>query len=220
MNESQINMRIAMRAQYRCKITTQSIDSVPDIQFFIESEINKNITQGCKEVLRASLNSKTHQHGEYALLISTLENDIYGNTLEKIHKIWEGNHTKVHLDKEFSNIIVNRTTKDLILIHNHPNNGTFSYGDLKALSRNKNLLAIIAIGNTRNMYLALDEDINNKIINYVERQYQLYIAKNNISKIEEKQARAIKDKIVSKYVLTNPNSFSMIYEKYRRRSLW
>jgi len=123
-------MRIANRGKLSrngtCAFSEENINNIPYIDIFIETDINYKLTDGCKNVLRRSLSSKNkYRYGEQGLLISTLDNSIFYEM--------QGTYEEIITDSTYNNIIHSRQSKDLIFIHNHPNNSIFSASDMRHL---------------------------------------------------------------------------------------
>ena len=162
------NMRIANRApktKNGCyPFSEQSINNIPDIDIFIENEINEKIKLGCQDVLRRSMSSSNkYRYGVMGLLISTLDDSIYER--------FSGEYHRIHTDNtRYHNLIYNRNKSDLIFIHNHPNSGSFSASDLMNLSYYTNLIGVVAVGNRHNVFLVLKDDakLASKIRRYIE----------------------------------------------------
>lgn len=204
------NMRIAKRIGDKYKFGIESIDNVPYIDIFVEPENNKIITDGCKEVLYKSMTDKTFPYGEQGLLVSTIENK------PLIHVNFKGNYGRIRVKDEYYNIVNNRKNTDLIFIHNHPNNSSFSANDLINLSETKSISAIIAIGNKHNIFIAIDVNIGDKITNYIINYKKHYKKINNIQDSDRTLDKIIADKSVG-YILENPHKFGMEYIKMRRK---
>ena len=128
------NMRIANSAPMNKNgcypFSEASINNIPDIDIFVNFgtlDINELIKEGCKEVLRRSMSSKNaYRYGEQGLLISTVDRDAKGNPLPHIHEYFQGEYHEIKTDDRYKKIVATRPIKDLIFIHNHPNNSSFS----------------------------------------------------------------------------------------------
>ena len=205
-------MRIAKRVGNRYKFGVESIKNIPYVDIFIEPENNKIVTDGCKEVLYKSMTDKTFPYGEQGLLVSTMEYS------PSIHINFRGNYKRIRTSELYHTVVDNRPNTDLIFIHNHPNNTPFSANDLLNLSGTPSILAIIAVGNTHNVHIAIDTDIHDKISNHISNYKQKYKQLHHIPDKDESLDSIIADKSV-KYILDNPNKFGLEYIKMRRGSI-
>lgn len=211
-------MKYKMRIANRCKLSKNgtyafsedNINNIPYIDIFIESDINNKLTDSCKNVLRRSLSSKNkYRYGEQGLLISTLDNSIFYEMA--------GTYEQVLTDSIYNNIIQSRQTKDLIFIHNHPNNSIFSASDIRHLYNDVSLIGIIAVGNRHNVHVIL----NNGDCSHIEKCFLKckirYTKKNNtqLSKLSGREIKRIEDDAVP-YILSNPSIFNIEYIKYNR----
>lgn len=202
----------------RYEITEESIGSIPNIDFFNQVNINQMIVSGCKEVLSNSLYNKNEllRGCEQGLLISIINKDEDGNNLSIIHETFEGTESKILMDDRFENIVKTREVYDLIFIHNHPNNSVLSYLDLRTLSNKRNLVAVVAVGNTENLYIALDKGMYTKLDKFVTKYRLKYIKDNNYSNISEQDESKLQN-WAALMVAANPDHFNVRYENYKRR---
>lgn len=196
------------------EIIQKDIDSIPDIDIFVDSEVNVKITDSCRDVLKLSRdNNKKCQHGECAILISISNQDIKESYIGEADRI-------IFTGTSFIPIVTNRGMQDLILIHNHPNNSMFSWEDLHLLDSFENLLAIIAVGNTSmTRVLMKDEgfiagDVYNYIINRANELKNEYI-KNNNGCLSDKMFRDI----ASLDIQNEPAKFGLDLYEYRRKKI-
>lgn len=213
------NMRIAKRKDKNgCFTFTQrSIDNIPEIDIFADSRINKIITDGCKEVLRRSMDiNNPYRYGEQGLLISTVDVDSKGNKLPHIHECFDGEYHNLIAGSKYGNIVAQRPIKDLIFIHNHPNNSSFSAEDLKSLTNVKSIIAIIAVGNRHNVFILINNTKSSIVPNYIDKHMMEYQKKNGIV-ISRKKRKAIADS-AARYILDNYAKFKLDYYKLRRKS--
>lgn len=58
-----------------------------------------------------------------------------------------------HIVGEINGVSIPRQEFDYIVLHNHPDCGTFSFGDLEGFARRDNLKIMIAVGNNGSVYL-------------------------------------------------------------------
>ena len=132
-----------------------------------------------------------------------------------MHEKYEGEFHKVEFkDTNLHSVTVNRKTKDLILVHNHPNNSTFSGADIITLCSNMTISAIVAVGNTQSMHILLKSmpSKNNAAQYVIKRGEQLRQQANDIvDNIKKYRDIAALD------VLRNPANFGLSYERYNRR---
>lgn len=197
--------------------TQKSIDNIPNINIFTDTNINNEIIKGCKEVLHRSMDKRNpYRYGEQGLLISIMDMDCNGNRLPHIHEVFNGEYHKIRTDERYRNIVTNRPIKDLIFIHNHPNNSSFSAEDLKSLTSRKSMLAVVAIGNRHNIFVVINYSqrfmVNNFIMNYM-REYQ----KKNGIVINKVRRKNIEDE-AARQILNSYDKFQLDYYKFRRKS--
>ena len=127
-------------------ITQRDIDNIPYMNLFIEDSINNKIQKACKKLLYYSMTRKDeYKYGEMLMLVSL--------TGRIDDHIFTGNHAKVDLQS----IIQNYKGRDLLVIHNHPNNSFFSYKDLATTIDNSKIYGVIAIGNKHNIFVFLKD---------------------------------------------------------------
>lgn len=194
-----------------------SINNVPDIDIFIEPEINKAITDGCKEVLRRSMDrNNTFRYGEQGLLISTLDADSRGRKLPHIHMNFQGEYHQIVTDSKYSEIVAERPVKDLIFIHNHPNNSSFSAADLKSLARGNSLLAAVAIGNRHNLFIVINTTKKSKVVDYINNYMSEFQKRNGV--VINKNKRKLIENRAARIILDKPEEFKLDYYKLRRKS--
>ena len=207
------NMKIANMAPMNKNgcypFSEMNIGNIPDITIFIEENINKKIKLGCQDVLRRSMNSSNkYRYGEMGLLISTLDNGVALRLRGTYHNVSVNNI-------DYVNIVNKRKTKDLIFIHNHPNNSTFSYNDVVNLTSTETLRAVIAVGNRHNLFIVTkeDEELVENFEIYVKNKANI-LSKSDNNRYEIKYYR---DVICKQILETCPEKFGLYYEKLRRK---
>lgn len=215
----QYSMRLAKRIDKNgcCPFDQKSVDNVPNIDIFIDSRINKIITDGCKEVLRRSMDaSNPYRYGEQGLLVSTLDKDMYNNVLPHIHENFNGSYHRTVVNNKYKQAVNSRSINDLIFIHNHPNNSTFSAADLISFAGAKTIKIMVAIGNIHNIFIA--EKIRSDegaIEEYIEKYLYYYKKTYSKSKLTDKQ---IKDKAALE-ILKEPEKYGFYLDKLFRRNI-
>lgn len=207
MKQESFNMRIAHRVREKYKFDESSITNIPILDIFIEQSINNKITLGCREVLRRSIANKEFKYGEQGLLIYTLD--------DTVHETFSGNYSRIAINNRYRDITRNREYTDLVFIHNHPSNETFSASDLKSLEMTKSLKAVVAVGNKHNLYIVLKASSVTGIKQYIDTYTNRVIKNNNLKNISNTDLRAIEDRTVE-FILNNANRFGIYYKKYRR----
>lgn len=191
----------------------ESINNLPDIKAFTNDGVNKAILEGCKNVLYRSMKySNKYRYGEMGLLISVGHLIFNNDNRLRIYELFNGEYNRVNTSIKYYNIINNRGTKDLIFIHNHPNNSSFSGGDIMRLTEVNNLRAIVAVGNRHNLYILIDDKKNKTALNYI-KQYVVYRTTETGVKDDFKYENE-----AAKIILSNPSRYGLIYIKYRRKS--
>lgn len=158
------------------------------------------------------MNSKSFPYGEQGLLVSVTD------IKPKVHINIGGNYRRVRANLEYKETVYNRQCKDLVFIHNHPNNSNFSYNDLMSFSLAEQLVAIIVIGNTRNVHTLLSTRSKNTIAKFIRSYKHSYKVKHNIKLDDESVDHIIEYEAVN-YILSNCNKFNIEYRKFNRRSL-
>lgn len=79
-------------------------------------------------------------------------------------------------------------------------------------------MAIIAIGNTRNVHTLLSTGSKNTIAKFIRSYKHSYKVKHNIELDDESADHIIEYEAVN-YILSNCNKFNIEYRKFNRRSL-
>lgn len=159
-------------------ITDTAIDKVPYIEYDgIDKKYYKIIQFLAKEVLRIS--KEENDSNEVAITYSMTEVETlkYGVAI--------GTQHFVELESDtYSNHLL-RTTKDLVVIHNHPSTQTFSFQDISFFFRNENIKMIIVVTNQGNIfYLCKTERYNVKIVLEIMGEY--YGLLSNVTSTQEK----------------------------------
>lgn len=208
------SMRIANRApksKNGCyPFSEESIKNIPDIDIFIEDEINNKIKLACQDVLRRSMHtSNKYRYGEMGILISTLDNSIYER--------FNGEYNTIHTDNtRYNDIVYSRNKSDLIFIHNHPNNSSFSASDLINLSSYTSILGVVAVGNRHNLFLVIkdNEKLASKIGKHIIIEGARLAKQNNFNE----SIKYYRD-IVAQDILNNRSKqFGIEYIVLRRKS--
>lgn len=214
---NKLNMRIANRAPKTKNgvypFSEQNINNIPYLDIFIEDNINELITQGCKDVLYKSMSSKNkYRYGEFGLLVSTIDMDRKHNAIEHIYEFIPGVYNKIYLNNRYRKILLerHRLIDDIVFIHNHPNNSTFSGSDLIQLAKYNALKSIIAVGNRHNIFVATKiGDVSNM------KNFIYDFIKNNSSTNNEDEEKFLKDKAAS-IILKTPDKYNIAYNRFRR----
>lgn len=189
-------------------IEIKDITSVPNAHIFLEESINNKIQEETKRILRLAMSDRKYQYGEVAVLFSTLDNAVHEEYIGEFNRI-------VFENSNFKDIIAKRKTRDLILIHNHPNNSTFSGEDIVTLCSNITLLALIAIGNTKSMHVLLKiYSSKNNAVQYINNRAEQLRQQANDKTVEN--IKKYKD-MAALDILKNPDKFGLSYERYNRR---
>lgn len=209
---SELDMRISKGPDNNgCYHFSQiSIDNIPDIEEFIEDYANKKIKEACENVLTRSMNSSNkYRYGEMGLLISLCNDDVYKEFKGEYHKI-------VLSNTSYRKITSSRDLTDLVFVHNHPNNSTFSANDIFVLARTKSLCAIVAVGNRHNLFMLikntdetipeLEKDITNQAI---------LIAKRDKFRYDKK---VYMDIAAAHFLENNVKKYGLNYIKLKRRA--
>lgn len=120
--------------------------------------LNNNTNKMCNEIYR-----QYEKNGyEYLGLINTTNNKQIGN----IHTSYKKEQVKLSTKQE--NLLALEKDRSILLVHNHPNNDTFSKNDIASMIANKKMCGIIATGKDYNYFLEIVEDNPNKIIKFNE----------------------------------------------------
>ena len=189
-----------------------SINSIRDIDIYVDEYSNKVLTKACKDVLLRSMNAHNpYRYGETGRLVSILDEDLYGNKLQHIDEIYDGNYDSVSTDKKYSTIVSNRGIADLVFVHNHPNNASFSGWDLEHLYKDRFLYGIIAVGNRHNVFIVTKNGSTKNLYKYIQDYAKAY-AKSPA------EMRKYKD-IAAHFILEHPDEFNIEYTKMNRRTL-
>lgn len=117
------------------------------VEYGSSKYLNEDIEKVCNEVY-----NKYEKNGyENITLVDTKTNSMIGG----IHTDYKKDSVDLSsLQKELSRKCDDRS---LILVHNHPNNSTFSLSDISGLLKSKKLKGIIAVGEKYNYFLEIIE---------------------------------------------------------------
>lgn len=118
--------------------------------------LNNTSKKMCDEIY-----NKYKENGyENIALINTVNNKSIGdiNTSNK--------RSEVYLSIKQEELLKLQNNRSVLLIHNHPNNDTFSRSDISSLIANKKLCGIIATGKNYNYFLEINEKEYSKVINF------------------------------------------------------
>lgn len=208
--EMKIVNRLGLNEHGCYPFSDSSINNIPNINMFIENNINEKIHEACMEVLRKSLSiHNKYRYGEMGILLSTYDGSIY--------KVFKGKYLSIDLGNQgFNEIVENRNMDDLILVHNHPNNSNFSAADIAVLINTKSLYGLVVVGNTHNVYIVTKEvqSLANDLIDYIE------IESNKLAKLDGNKydIKEYKDYVVSEVLTTDSKKFGLDFIKLRRTS--
>ena len=120
--------------------------------------LNNTSKKMCDEIY-----NKYKQNGyEYVGLINTTNNKQIGD----IHTSYKKDQVRLSTKQE--NLIALEKDRSILLVHNHPNNDTFSKNDIASMIANKKMCGIIATGKDYNYFLEIVEEHPNKIIKFNE----------------------------------------------------
>lgn len=205
-------------------VTQKSIDSVPVPNTFIDSEVNEKIAYYAKEVLRKAMSNKDFAYNEVGILFSILN--------DEIEETYLGELGKIRIDgTNFVDIVSSRVLRDLIFIHNHPNNSCFSGNDIIGLCSCPSLVAVVAIGNTSNMYILLKtrngaSKTGDYIVNKAEEMLNRDIKAGVVNTKSEinRRRKKYRDQL-AREILNNHSEqeldrkYGLAIEKYNRRCI-
>lgn len=208
------NMKIANRApksKNGCyPFSEESIKNIPDIDIFIEDEINSKIKLACQDVLRRSMQaSNKYRYGEMGILISTLDDKVCERFSGEYHSICTAN-------TKYNDIIYNRNNIDLIFVHNHPNNEPFSASDLINLRSYRSLLGVVAVGNRHNVFLVIKD--NNKLASKISKHITIEGARLAKQDNFSKPNKYYRDIIAQDILNNKAKQFGLDYIVLRRKS--
>lgn len=129
---------------------------------------------------------------------------IDAKTYEQKGKInTSGKHASVGFSKEQERIMSNSNEEGLIVIHNHPSNGTFSLNDIYTMTKYDKISGIIVV--TKDYLYSLKPNYNNSKLN---------INKNGYDENFEEKLGDINDEMLSKYPMYSNNQlYHMSYKK-------
>lgn len=133
-------------------INLKTIINLPLPNLYLEKDINIALREICKELLNDAMTRKDgYKHGEVGYLLRVNDD----STIDILYKAYgDYIHVPLSTDSEYRKIIKQYTINDdIIFIHNHPNNGDFSYGDFAMLIGADIISSIIAVGNRGNIYV-------------------------------------------------------------------
>lgn len=189
-----------------------SVNSIRDIDIYVDNYSNDILTRACKDVLIHSMNMHNqYRYGEIGKLVSILDEDSNGNKLQHIDEIYNGSYGSVSIDTKYSAIVAKRGTADLVFVHNHPNNSSFSGQDLEHLYKDRFLHGIIAVGNRHNVFIVTKNGSTKNMYKYIQSYAKAHAKSPN-------EIKKYKD-IAAHYILEHPDKFNIEYHKMKRRSL-
>lgn len=211
------NMKIANSAppnKYGAyPFSVASIRSLPKIDLFIDNYSNEILNKACIDVLTASMQSTNqYRYGEIGRLVSILDCDEHNNTMQHINEQFIGGYEGVQVDDRYKIIVSSRGIGDLVFIHNHPNNSTFSGADLEHLYTDIYLYGIVAVGNRHNTFIVTKSGSTARMYNYIQNYARAHAKSEN-------EVKKYKD-LAALNVLKNPSKFNIEYHKFNRRKVY
>lgn len=117
------------------KITKRSIDSVSDITTFSSEELNRTVTEKCREVLNDLKNDAVGTEETVSIKVSSLKSE------KRKGGQGEGTVQGIEFDEPY------------ISIHNHPSGETFSGRDIDKFAYSTNHIAMCVVGNNGKVYI-------------------------------------------------------------------
>lgn len=158
--------------------------------------LNNRTNKMCNEIY-----NKYEENGyEYLGLINTINNKQIGD----IHTSYKKDQVKLSTKQE--NLLALEKDRSILLVHNHPNNDTFSKNDIASMIANKKMCGIIATGKDYNYFFEIVEDNPNKIIKFNEIWDEVLF----------EVKKTIKSNISNSNLLTNEalhNIYSKVFQK-------
>lgn len=123
-------------------ITKEDISRVP-VPHVTGTKLDFAIQKECKRILYESMTraDEEYRHDEVGSLI-----DSNGNRLCNIY----GYNGAINVDSsdDYLDCVLNKKNKNLIFVHNHPDDSKLSYRDILSLMGEERILATLAIGNS------------------------------------------------------------------------
>ena len=140
-------------------VIPRDIENIPGICIFNDSLLNNIVEDFCHEVLIQSENIKNaHRYGEIAIAYD-IESHNKFTLFGSMHHI-ELNESINPVAQYFNSIIQEGSYSSVVIVHNHPNNASFSLQDIRLFLENDSIHALLAIGNTENIYIIIDKNID------------------------------------------------------------
>lgn len=168
--------------------------------------LDKDVEKICNEVY-----NKYEKNGyENITLVDTKNNKMIGG----IHTDYRKDSVDLSsLQKELSRKCNDRS---LVLIHNHPNDSTFSTADIIDFIKNKKLCNILAVGKDYNYFLEIDlkesQNISESILN------DIYVEIYNIIKGKKENSHLITNEVVHNVYKKIFNRKGWSYGRKRRKT--
>jgi hypothetical protein len=123
-------------------ITKEDINRVP-VPHVTGTKLDFVIQKECKRILYESMTraDEEYRYDEVGSLI-----DSNGNRLCNIY----GYNGAIDVDSsdDYLNCILNKKNKNLVFVHNHPDDSKLSYRDILSLMAEESILATLAVGNS------------------------------------------------------------------------
>lgn len=133
------------------EIKDETIQQIPCIHIFQENNINRKFQHYLKKVLTLSKDRlDRHMHGEVGILID--KGDLLSDT-NPIKATMYGEYHSVVTNVDYQNAVANALGSTLAFIHNHPNNSSFSYMDIKTFTNTASISTIVAVGNAGKIFV-------------------------------------------------------------------
>ena len=140
-------------------VIPRDIESIPEFTCFSDLEENELVREMCIYILReAEKEANKYRYGEVAIAYNLVKQS--QATLNGSHHHIELNESLNPAAKYFNDIIRDSDFSTVIIVHNHPNNMEFSFQDLRLFYGNDSIHSIIAVGNTSNVYIIIDENVD------------------------------------------------------------
>lgn len=148
--------------------------------------LNNSSKKLCNDIYNAY-----KQNGyENISLISTL-ND---KQISDIYTIGKKDIVKLSIKQE--NLLALQDNRSVLIIHNHPNNDTFSKSDIKSMIENRKICGIIATGVDYNYFLEINEKELKKTIMFKNIWEEVLIKVNEIIKNDVKNVHLLTNEVM------------------------
>lgn len=152
------------------KIMRKTINNVPCVEVTNSKVLNEMIRETHMQLLqKAALRTDGHRFDEVGILMELVEPYDYEIIAGKVDQL-TGISSVDPKDTRFKKYLALHSNNQLLFMHNHPNNSTFSYGDLYNFIITDEIKAITAIGNLHGIHLMWKkaEFNKNKACQYID----------------------------------------------------